>query len=190
MAMQYYGIDGESITLQKELQQNNIIASYKVWLILCAQIVEAMQYLHEDVKIIHNDFKTDNILLTRSPAGSQVQELSCEYQIVIIDFGKATDSTKGSKYHLSFPEKQKYYREFNHIAPELVEGRMKQTEKSDIFALGKVLAKVHFKIEGLDSLDKTLLCTAKDCTTKCTSREVTLRPQITSIAKVYKMCSH
>lgn len=87
MVMQYYGVDGESITLQKELQQNNIIASYQVWLILCAQIVEAMRYLHQDVKIIHNDFKTDNVLLARPPPGCQVQELSCEYQIVIIDFG-------------------------------------------------------------------------------------------------------
>lgn len=63
---------------------------------------------------------------------------------------------------------------------------MKQTERSDIFALGKVLSKIHSKIESLDTVDKALLCTAKNCITRCISREVTLQPQITSIAKVYK----
>ena len=66
IVMQYHGIDGKSVTLQRELLRHKK-CTCRIWLLLCDQIVEAMRYIHEDVEIIHND-----------------QDLSSEYQIVAI----------------------------------------------------------------------------------------------------------
>lgn len=66
IVMQYHAVDGKCITLHRELSRSNarIISNSHSWLILCAQICEALRYLHDDAKIIHNDLKCDNILLT------------------------------------------------------------------------------------------------------------------------------
>jgi len=52
------------------------------WMLVCAQISEAVRYLHFDVDILHNDIKPDNILLKRQKVE--------HYSAVLIDFGKAT----------------------------------------------------------------------------------------------------
>jgi serine/threonine protein kinase len=76
------------------------------WLDLCAQIMEALQYLHEEAGIIHNDITSSNILVT----DSMTQGLESSIQIVLIDFGKATTVNDGRKYQLSDVEKAEYTR--------------------------------------------------------------------------------
>lgn len=59
MVMQYHGIDGRCVTLQKELIQKQIFpsGSCRSWLVMMSELGEAIRYLHEDVNIIHNDIK-------------------------------------------------------------------------------------------------------------------------------------
>lgn len=72
----------------------------------------------EDAEIIHNDLKTNNVLLSRSAIqGDFLPEYSSGYQVVVIDFGKASRLTNGNKYQL----KLHYYREYKHVAPEVVD---------------------------------------------------------------------
>lgn len=191
IVMQYHGIDGTSVTLQKEFVHNNSIRTYQSWLLLCAQMVEAIRYLHEDAGIIHNDLKTNNVLLSRSTCKNVfLPEILSEYQVVVIDFGKASNLTSGNKYQLTLSEKLRYYHEFQHMAPEVIEGKMKQSEKSDIYALGKMLAKVCCIVEkllakdGIDTIPN--LTKTKECICQCTSDKSQLRPHITFIAQVFK----
>ena len=65
IVMQYYGLkDHDVSTFQKELHLSNFSAS--VWLMLCSQLTEAVDYLHAEANILHNDIKGDNVLITQS----------------------------------------------------------------------------------------------------------------------------
>ena len=70
---------------------------------LCSELAEAIQYLH-DVHIIHNDLKADNVVLSNSFT-QQSLHLNLNVQIVVVDFGKATEK---DLYTLNFHEKQQY----------------------------------------------------------------------------------
>lgn len=51
----------ESVTLEHELRENHL--SCHLWLHLCAQLLEAIKYLHEEAYILHNDIKSNNVLV-------------------------------------------------------------------------------------------------------------------------------
>lgn len=92
IVVQFYGLNGKSITIQKELNNNTNIHIMKDWIVLCAQLVDTIRYLHEDTKCIHNDIKGDNVLLTNSSMSNQIANCSttCGCKVVLIDFNKAT----------------------------------------------------------------------------------------------------
>ena len=52
-----------SITIRRELDQHYIGLNDADWISMCVQILEAMNYLHNNVEIIHNDITRTNILL-------------------------------------------------------------------------------------------------------------------------------
>ena len=87
------------------------------WLEICARLMEALHYLHEEAKLLHNNVTTSNILLTNSKV---VDEMPIH--IVLIDFGKATMIDSGRKYALTECEKSEYTRRFPHLAPEVIHG--------------------------------------------------------------------
>ena len=123
IVMQFHGINLQTVTLSKEMLEKNVVSDPTAWLITCSQLVEAVSYLHDDVLILHNDIKTNNILLS-------------EDQVVLTDFGKATSVSSGRRYNLSVSEKAQCLRKFPHVAPEVVQGESKQTTHSDIYAVG------------------------------------------------------
>ena len=79
--------------------------SYQSWIILCSELVEAIRYLHDDANVIHNDLKTDNVVLSNSFT-QQGLHSSLNVQVVVIDFGKATEKDKGRLYTLNFHEEE------------------------------------------------------------------------------------
>ena len=143
MVMQYHGVDGRCVTLQKELIQKKVIpsGSYQSWLIMSSELAEAIRYLHEDVNIIHNDIKADNVVLSNSFTHQELHS-KLNFQIVLVDFGKATMKDKGHLYKLNFHEKEQYRIRYCHLAPELIEATMKQCVLSDVYSLGKLLVRI------------------------------------------------
>ena len=65
--MQFHGVGDSlmSLTLYKAIMQNKISDSY-AWLGINIQLMQALSYLYDDVKILHNDIMPSNILLTNS----------------------------------------------------------------------------------------------------------------------------
>ena len=64
-----------------------------------------MRYLHENVNILQNDLKRNNILICDGIVGV---EGMCYTQTVVIDFGKATSIDSRKTYRLSDVEKAEY----------------------------------------------------------------------------------
>ena len=164
LIMQFHSFkELESSTMDMELPHDRF--SGESWLGMCTQLLEAIKYLHEEVSILHNDIKMNNILIAKSLDLSSSD--LCDYQVVLIDFGKATKLSEGKRYHLSGVEQAEYVRKFPHIAPEVIEGETKQSTHSDIYSFGKVLFRLtnHGCLNGLHSFkQKSLVTYAKQCT--------------------------
>ena len=155
IVMQFHGIDSETVTLYRELSEHPIgITQPMMWLVICVQVLEPVQYIHSH-KILHNDIKSNNILITTSPFGSSsgasiaatgpsalIDVRAYDRHIVLIDFGKATMESQSRRHHLSESEKVEYLVKFPHIAPEVVHGESRQTTRSDMFSIGNVLQKM------------------------------------------------
>lgn len=137
LVMQFHGIGHQTVTLNKEMFEKKLIVGPTAWLIACSQLIEAISYIHDDVQILHNDIKPDNILLAADPSASD-----CKYQIVLSDFGKATPISQGRQYHFSDSAKARYLSKYPHIAPEVVHGESKQATFSDIYAVGMLFSKL------------------------------------------------
>ena len=109
IVMQYHSLHegGKSTTLYDVLSMSEIHSEHTI-VMLCIQLMEAVRYLHDDVKELHNDLKCNNVIVCDSVAEQPVPSSSerC-VQIMIIDFGKATMVDNGKHYHLNvtFPQK-------------------------------------------------------------------------------------
>ena len=103
LVMQYYGLKslGSICTMQMAIKKKLFNEAY-VWITLTGQILEALRYMHDEAHIIHNDLKSDNVLVTDS------FESTSSIQILIVDFGKATERDSGRKHKLSETQKEDY----------------------------------------------------------------------------------
>ena len=93
------------------------------------QILEAVNELHSVYEVLHNDIKSDNIVLEADTSSS----------VVIIDFGKACDVGKGKMFHLSPQEPENYMVNYLHIASGVRDGLCAQSVAFDIFAYGRIM---------------------------------------------------
>lgn len=133
MVLEFYGIDGECMTLGKA-SKIKLVTNLAAWAEILVQCCEALAYIHKQ-NFIHCDIKGDNLVLRKS----------CDevrYVAVIIDFGKMKEMKKAKLYRLSVKEQDRYARYHNHIAPEVVDGKATQTAASDIYSLGQVISLV------------------------------------------------
>ena len=158
-----------SVTLKTAIS-NSLFKESSAWLTLSGQIFEALRYLHVEVKLIHNDLKEDNILVTQSfcDGNSMVQ-------IVIIDFGKATKICDGKRFTLSDTEKSEYMRMYPYMAPELIDGLAKESPQTDIYSAGSILLSMHDH-RCLQSLAPDINSAYLSISTKCKSVHAHLRP--------------
>lgn len=175
IVMQYHGLGAEdkSLTLHEVLHIHNELCDERVMLTLCAQILEAMNYLHSEVKVIHNDLKCNNIVTCNCFTFQEATpENSFYVQIVIVDFGKATLIENGRHLYLTASEKSEYFRRYTHIAPEVIDGISRQSTRSDMYGVGKVIQKVLdadiFSAKNRKAMD--------DLATKCCSPKYLSRP--------------
>ena len=182
VVMQYHGIDGKSVTLHEELVYHKYVIpnTCKNWTIICTQATEALAYLHNDLGIIHNDLKANNVLLCHAFNREEHVSPIFDIQIVVIDFGKATQKDSGRIYRLTHFELQKYRTRFPHIAPEVVEGKNRESTASDIYAYGMLLKRI---VNENDSFSDSKL---RDISEKCLSKKSSDRPSAPSVLKMFK----
>ena len=128
--MQFHGFSfdpsvPESITVLHELNHNRVGLNDANWIIVIAQLLEVVDYLHTKAEVLHNDIACRNIVL-----GNAIEKTTTSttgnYQIVLVDFGKATKLTQGRMYHLNWQEKHEYQQKFPQLPPEVVEGDCRQ----------------------------------------------------------------
>lgn len=138
IVMQFHGVNVgsqiKSTCLWEEIRSKTptIKKQDPTWITLCAELFEAMRYLHDEVDVLHNDI-SPNILLSEN---SSVQP-NC--RIVLIDFGKATLKSKPKAYQLTESEKVEYTRKYPYMAPEVVSGEACTSCNSDMFSAGGIL---------------------------------------------------
>lgn len=147
IVMQFHGILKNSgslpvtVRLYEEIKQSTIGITCNGYLIICAQLLEAIDYLHNMALILHNDIKSDNIViekLSETYAGCD----DFGYNTVLIDFGKATALGEGRLYRLTPRQRDEYRAKYFNVAPEVIEGEHKQSVYSDMFSVGGVLYKI------------------------------------------------
>ena len=178
IVMSYHGIDNHTVSLHDVLYPSKSRSTSRElvqitsidWMNILKQIFEGFGYLHDNYKIIHNDIKCDNIVLTSG---------TTHLRAIIVDFGKACRVAEGKYYELSEAEKSQYKRNHCHIAPDLRDGLCKQSIESDIFSLGKILK---------------LICTSSFCDNKevldisnrCLQYNKKDRPTVTQILNIFQ----
>ena len=167
VVMQFHGLDlgstlPESITLLNELNHGKIGLNNSEWILAIAQLLEAVSYLHTKAEILHNDVTSSNIVLGNAFNTSSCSSLfTRNYQIAVVDFGKATKLTKGKMYHLTVSEKEEYYHKFPQLAPEIIEGECRQSTFSDMYAVGGIINGIADK--KCEEHRKVLLNLAENC---------------------------
>ena len=171
IVMQFHGIvngtdckelNPQSITLAHELQHPQLQLLPDDWLIICAQLLDAVDYLHATINILHNDIKENNLVLGKSaiPASGKYVP-SGNYQVLLVDFG---NTSQGKLYQLTDYEKDEYCRLFPHIAPEVVEGERRQSTHSDMYAVGAIIYRIcESDCKSLNASRKKLLNLAEMC---------------------------
>lgn len=88
-----------------------------------SQILSGAEYLHIDQKIIHRDFKLENILVDSN------------FNLKICDFTLAKTFAEGSMVGVFYS----HVGTERYMAPEIHEGKPYKGSSSDIFALGVLL---------------------------------------------------
>lgn len=140
---EFYGNGSfKALTLRELLHKDEEhIKSYvngpEYWLHLSFQITDSICYLHT-MGVLHNDIKTDNIVVSVSPVNVITP--------ILIDFSKATLISEGKIKVLTAAEKDRYRKEHMQIAPELIEGTHPQSVKSDIYSQGIVFARIYLNL--------------------------------------------
>ena len=94
--------------------------------VIMKQILTGLQYLHDDLGIMHRDLKPDNIMINENPLIAK-----------IIDFGTCKDLTIESGPHTSYVS-TRWYR-----APECVLRSHHYNFVSDVFAAGCIMGELY-----------------------------------------------
>ena len=164
----FHGFKGVSVTLHDVITKKSKVdlADYEIDLrrILC-QVRDGIQELHSVYRVLHNDIKSDNIVLAPRPLQL------CVYP-VIIDFGKACDVGQGKLYHLSRQEREEYRVHHPQIAPDLRDGLCTQCIASDIYSFGRIIQMVASLLK-----DKSL----HNISAQCMVYNHALRPRIADL---------
>ena len=116
------------------------------WKKILYGIILATDYLHSKT-ILHNDIKANNIVI-EGKAG--------EARSVLIDLGKGCFTKHAKAYYITNDAKRKEHtKKYPHIAPDLINGHCKQSEKSDIYALGRIIKMINDNMMHVPALEST-----------------------------------
>lgn len=131
----FYSVNGDRTNLCDIPAQTTTIN----WTNLLSGLCSGIRYLHNKVKVLHNDIKSNNVVLD----GCNLFEA----EAVLLDFGKATDQNSPKIY-----KKPADTRKFRHLAPELGQVNGKQSNKSDVYSLGYMIRSLNYKHQNFPSM--------------------------------------
>ena len=131
----FYSVNGDRINLCDIPAETTTVN----WTNLLRGLCSGIRYLHNKVKVFHNDIKSNNVVLD----GCNLLEA----EAVLIDFGKATDQ-KSPKIYKTPAD----IRKFRHLAPELGQVNGKQSNKSDVYSLGYTMRSLKYKHQNFPSM--------------------------------------
>ena len=131
----FYNVNGERLNLGDIPVENTSIN----WTHLLSGLCSGIRHLHDKVKILHNDIKSNNIVLD----GHSLAEA----EAVLVDFGKATDQSSPKSYQRPADTKK-----FKHLAPELGQPNGKQSKKTDIYSLGFLMRGLKYKFANFPTI--------------------------------------
>lgn len=131
----FYSVNGDRINLCDIPAETTTIN----WTNLLNGLCSGIRYLHNKVKVLHNDIKSNNVVLD----GCNLFEA----EAVLLDFGKATDQNSPKIY-----DKPADTRKFRHLAPELGHVNGKQSNKSDVYSLGYMIRNLKYKHQNFPSM--------------------------------------
>lgn len=163
----FHGLGDTSVTLHQALagKPRDLLNQYDLnWMYILQKILSGIEELHSRHKILHNDLKSDNVILTAT--------LDRVVKPVIIDFGKACEVVQGKLYRLTLMEREQYKINHPQIAPEVRDGLSKQSEASDIYSYRRIVSMVS---------KKTKEITVQNLSKMCMMYNATDRPLISSI---------
>jgi serine/threonine protein kinase len=128
LAMSLHLYNGQPLNMDQALYNTKFFNATQ-WLQFMYETGDALNHVHKS-GILHNDIKLNNVILGGSTAGATPY---------LIDFGKACRITEGKRYTLSKKEIEKYKLRYPQIAPDLRDGLVKQSRKSDVYGYGLML---------------------------------------------------
>ena len=132
LVLQFCNVEGKAYTLHRTLHSRTLVLKNQEWFDVILQLLEALKVLHNS-GLIHQDIKSDNILLTYK---------NTLFVPVIIDFGKCIRKQEASRKQ----EQETYKQKYTHVAPEVVAGTHPPSHASDVYALGRLLRQIATKI--------------------------------------------
>ena len=152
LVMEFVGVNNMSICVAKELQENLLGVSLDNWICMCGQLIEAIDYLHYSLNIVHNGIKHNNALLTSAASFTKFP-----YNIMLIDFGNAIDASKLElMYHPNDKEAKTFCKMDPHLPMEVSLGKQPLSRASDMYSYGKFVEelkkKLNFEIPALDNV--------------------------------------
>lgn len=116
------------------------------WKKILYGVVLAMNYLHSK-SILHNDVKCNNIL---------IEGKTGEARSILIDLGKGCFTVHAKAYYIkSDVMKKEHIKKYPHIAPDLINGHCKQSQMSDIYALGRIIKQINDYTLHVPALEST-----------------------------------
>ena len=102
------------------------------WTNLLTQIVNGILHLHDNMLVLHNDIKVDNILIKNGD------------RAVIIDLGKVTPIAMPKIYNLNQEQRDAYNKLHRYLAYELRNvANARQTPLTDAYSFGYLLRKIN-----------------------------------------------
>ena len=132
--MTYHSYEGDKSLSVYDALSKNVEIHKNGWQQVLLGCTSALIYLRSK-DILHNDIKSDNILIETAESGA--------VRAVLVDFNKACLSGEGRFYTLSPSEKKKYIKNHPQVAPEVREGYRCQTFASDLYAFGRIVYKIN-----------------------------------------------
>ena len=124
----FYNINGERFNLGDIRSENATIN----WSHLLGSPCRGIRHIHDKIKILRNDIKSNNVVLD----GPSLVEA----EAVLVDFGKATDQSNPRIYQTPADTKK-----FQHLAPKLGQPNGRQSKKTDIYSVGFLVKGMKYK---------------------------------------------